>query len=331
MGQLQGLKAYVVNLDRREDRWKRCEEMIRQETPWLSFERFSASDGSKIIIPEGEVVQTWNTSHNAHFGDYDEWIFDAPGATEDGTHWRWPDQATKEDDHWKNFVEDEGDDRKATVVKVASNATVKLKKVFATRFKNPGLVQRMSGGERGCAHSHRRLWLLAAEREQPTLVLEDDAQFVFDRSGDMGKFSGKLLAERLSGALQEAPCDFDVLYLGWSGWRGGNFKHLDEDDSGEFIRKVEYVWTTVAYIISQVGAKKLVSAGSPINQPVDNFMAWEASQGRLKSFVILDEGDEDDLWAGGICDQVNFLGDSDIEKSDGGLQGDDCKAFSAGA
>jgi len=67
-----------------------------------------------------------------------------------------------------------------------------------------------------------------------------------------------------------------------------------------------------------------------MNQPVDNFMAWEASQGRLKSFVVLDEGDDDGLWAGGIVDQVDFQGDSDIQKSDGGVQGDDVSVFNVG-
>merc|ERR1712050_93459 len=39
--------------------------------------------------------------------------------------------------------------------------------------------------------------------------------------------------------------------------------------------------------------------------------------------VLLDEGDTDDTWAGGIVTQLDFTGDSDIKKSDGGDQGDD--------
>jgi len=42
--------------------------------------------------------------------------------------------------------------------------------------------------------------------------------------------------------------------------------------------------------------------------------ALEASQGKLKSFVALDAGDEDSTWAGGIVDQFDFQGDSDIKK-----------------
>ncbi|CAK0832452.1 unnamed protein product [Prorocentrum cordatum] len=118
-------------------------------------------------------------------------------------------------------------------------------------------------------------------------------------------------------ALREAPSDFDVLYLGWAGWRGGNFYELEKVDSGKAIRQAQYVYTTVAYVISPKAARRLLSIATPIDQPVDNFMAWEASQGNLKSFVILDEGDSDDLWAGGIVDQFDFVGDSDVKKSDG--------------
>lgn len=324
--ELKDLKALVVNLDRRADRWARCEEMLNKETPWLPYERFSASDGSKMEIPESEICTIWNTKYNAEYGDYDEWVFDAPGTPLDGAHWKWPDQVGEEDPEWKFSEGDE--DGEGEAEKVSTKEKIKVKKVFAERFREPGQVQRMSGGERGCAHSHRRLWEVISERSSPTLVLEDDAQLVFDRTdSELGKFNGKLFAERLCAAMKEVPADFDVMYLGWSGWRGGHFKKLEEEDSGEAIRKVEYVWTTVAYVITPSAAQKLLQAATPMNQPVDNFMAWEASQGRLKSFVVLDVGDDDDCWSGGIVDQADFQGDSDIQKSDGGVQGDDVSAF----
>merc|ERR1712137_1284777 len=136
----------------------------------------------------------------------------------------------------------------------------------------------MSGGERGCAHSHRRLWELAAKRAPPTLIFEDDAKIAFDRADGEGMTSGATFTERLCAAMKEAPADFDVLYLGWGGWRGPNFKLLKEKEKGKYIKKVEYVWTTVGYVLSQAGAKKLLAAyNGQVNQPVDNFMAWEAS------------------------------------------------------
>jgi len=331
---LDGLKAYVVNLERRPDRWQRVSKMLKKETPWLEFEQFAASDGKQKEIPEDEVTKTWNTKRNAVYGDFEEWVYDEPDSSLNGKQWKWVADANQEDTEWD--LED-NEDGTGTVKKLATGDKFKVKQQFAQRYIDPGLVQNMSGGERGCAHSHLRLWRVAAEREDHTLVLEDDVQFNFARSNsDLGKFNGTLFTERLSLALKLAPADFDVLYLGWAGWRGGHFKvwgpeneEVLDSEARKIMRKAEYVWTTVAYVISQAGAKKLLNAATPLNQPVDNFMAWEASQDRLNSFVVLDEGDDDNLWAGGIVDQVDFQGDSDIAKSDGGVQGFNAEDFAA--
>jgi GR25 family glycosyltransferase involved in LPS biosynthesis len=315
---LEGLKAFVVNLDRRPDRWARCEGMLKKETPWLEYERFSASDGSKMTIPRSEVCSFWLTNRNAVYAcDYDEWVYDAPGTDFDGAPWRFP--KDEPDDNDKEWSFERGEDGSTGVLtKKATRKTWNMKLVFAERYRNPGQVMLMSGGERGCAHSHRRIWEVAARREAPTLVLEDDVQFCFERSDPaLGRFNGDLFTKRLQLAMKEAPADFDVLYLGWAGWRGGNFYVWKKQDKGKAIRRAEYVYTTVAYVISQKAAQQLLSLACPLDQPVDNFMAWEASQGRLKSFVIVDEGDSDDLWAGGIVDQHDFVGDSDVKKSDG--------------
>jgi len=207
------------------------------------------------------------------------------------------------------------------------------------RFRHPGVEYKMSPGERGCAHSHYRIWKEAAEKNSPTLVLEDDASVVFERSGEKGAMDGKIFTKLLDKGLKACPDDIDVLYLGWSGYRQGNFKHLEEDEDDDFhgekckiIKRAEYVWTTIAYVLWPKGAKKLLDQGA-VNQPVDNYMAWECREGRLNSFVLLDEGDnwdilgEDDDFAGGIVAQADFWGDSDIPKSDGGATYDDNLEF----
>jgi len=327
--ELQGLKALVINLDSRPDRWNRCEEMIKKETPWLEYERFSASYGKTMTIPEDEICMVWNTSKKANYGDYDEWVYDAPGSKLHEQHWRWKGKEPADDDKEWSFEMNEDDNDEGVITNKLTKESWKVKKVFAERFRDPGQLLKMSPGERGCAHSHRRIWEVIAKRNETTMVLEDDVQFCFTRSDpELGQFNGRLFTERLQLAYQEAPSDFDVLYLGWSGWRGGNFCLLEEEDHGKAVRKAEYVWTTVAYIISPAGARKLLAAARPMYQPVDEFMAWEASQGRLKSFVVTDEGDGDDVWAGGLVDQADFYGDSDIKKSDGGCQDDtgDCLA-----
>jgi len=350
----QGLKAFVVNLERRPDRWKRVSAMLRKETPWLKFEQFKASDGKVAPIPSDEIAETWSTGKNAHYADYFEWVHDAPGTALDGTQWKWSCDVGGEDDPDWAF-EEEGEEeftytehaprvplqgliKRGTAKRKDTGETIKVRLEFARRYMTPGELQQMSGGERGCAHSHWRLWELAAGRAGRTLVLEDDVTFSFERSGGLGWADGTVFTERLARALTHAPDDFDVIYLGWSGWRGGHQRFQDGNSTTawkdepkskrhSYLRKAEYVWTTVAYVITQEGAKKLLAAGAPMDQPVDNFMAWEASQGRLNSYVAVDEGDDDDTWNGGIVDQVDFQGDSDIQKSDGGHQGDDEKQF----
>lgn len=340
--ELQGLKAFIINLERRPDRWSRVSKMLEKQVPWLDFEKFPASDGTQNPIPEDEIATTWNTSRNAKYGDYYEWV------REDGAVWRWAAETPDEDDPEWRFTEDAEEPflyirdapsfstdpvRTGTVENKTTGEKFKVTLVFAKRILEPGEEMKMSGGERGCAHSHLRLWNVAAERSEPTLALEDDVHLTFERSAGMGKSNGKVFTERLALALKHAPSDFDVLYLGWSGWRGGHHIVWKTDAEGDpetrsILQKAEYVWTTVAYVISQAGAKKLLAAANTkVNQPVDNFMAWESSQGRLNSYVILDEGDDDNTWSGGLVDQFDFQGDSDIKKSDGGVQGDDAAEF----
>lgn len=279
---LKKLKALVVNLERRPDRRTRCETMLKKEVPWLQYEMFPASDGSKMEIPTNEISMSWNTKNNSLYGQYED-VHDSEGKL---VH-------TKED------------------------------------FE-AGVEYKLSPGERGCAHSHRRMWEVVAKSQEPMLLLEDDVELVFERNGG-GQSSGELFTERLARAFQEAEkVGAEGLYLGWAGYREGNYLHKEEDESApksDILRKSEYVWTTVGYILWPEGARKLLAAASPMNQPVDNFMGWECREGRFNAYVCLDEGDADEIFAGGIVGQVDFQGDSDIKKSDGGDQNDDPTAF----
>jgi hypothetical protein len=198
-------------------------------------------------------------------------------------------------------------------------------------FEDPGVVYKFSPGERGCAHSHRRMWARVAEASAPVLILEDDVQLVFERSCG-GTSSGKTFTDRLNLAMLEAERkQAEVLYLGWSGFKDGNFEHMKKirGRKSAVVRRAEYVWTTVAYVLWPAGAKKLLKRAAPLDQPVDNFMAWESREGRLASYVVLDEGEGSDTYSGGIVAQVDFTGDSDIKKSDGGEQDDDPAEFLA--
>jgi len=334
--ELKGVKAFIVNLERRQDRWERVSKMLKSETPWMEFEKFPASDGSQREIPEAEVSKVWNTKVKAQYvgcGEGCEWAFDAPGKPDvHRQQWKWTADVTEDDKEWKFEIDDDGNG--GIVEKLVTKEQFRVKKQMSKEYL-AGQTQSLSGGERGCAHSHLRLWSVAAGRPDHTLVLEDDVQFIFERSEPkLGTANGKVFTERLRLAIKHAPSDFDVIYLGWSGHRGGNFKVWDgrkekglSKEAKKCIRRAEYVWTTVAYVVSQAGAKKLLSKAKPLNMPVDEFMAAEACQGRLKSFVAMDKGDDDQIWAGGLVDQFDFQGDSDIKKSDGGVQGDSIKEF----
>lgn len=341
--ELAGVKAYVVNLERRADRWERVSSMLQKETSWLDFEKFPASDGGAMEIPVSEVSKTWNTKVKAVYagcGEGCEWVFVAPGDDRDGTQWKWAADVTDEDGHWQDelwkFDRDDDDRHMATILEIVTEKKWRVKYQKSEQYLK-GQTQQLSGGERGCAHSHFRLWKVAAERRDHTLVLEDDVEFRFERSEPkLGNSDGRVFTERLRLAMKHAPKHFDVIYLGWSGWRGGNFKVWNKaTENGlssaarKAVRRAEYVWTTVAYVISQSGAKKLLAAAKPLNMPVDEFMAAEACQGRLSSFVAMDKGDDDEIWAGGLVDQFDFQGDSDIKKSDGGVQGDSIGEFQA--
>lgn len=285
--EVKELKALVVNLKRREDRWERVSKHLATELPWLSYERFFATDGKENPIPDNEVAPVWNTKCNALYGEYEDTF---------------------------------GPDGKLLH--------------SAKSFQDPGVEYLFSPGERGCAHSHYRIWQKVTESEKPVLVLEDDVKLNFERTGGNGDSNGKILTERLNLGMEEGKkCTngIDVLYLGWSGHRDGNFRYLKSSGGrkSKVLRRVEYVWTTVAYVLWPEGARKLLKAASPMNQPVDNFMAWEAREGRLNAFVLLDEGDQNHDWSGGVVDQYDFQGDSDVVKSDGGHQGDDPTAFLA--
>jgi GR25 family glycosyltransferase involved in LPS biosynthesis len=198
----------------------------------------------------------------------------------------------------------------------------------AQEFTDPGVEYLFSPGERGCAHSHYRCWERAAASDGPILILEDDLQVCFEHpEHPKGAVSnGTTFTARLELGMQEAKRrEIDVLYLGWSGWKDGNNKwgKPTRGRKNPIVRKVEYVWTTVAYVIWPRGARRLLKRAKPMDQPVDNFMAWECREGRLEGYVLLDPADTDYTFTGGVARQTDFRNDTDIKKSDGGDQGHD--------
>merc|ERR1719272_2691300 len=127
----------------------------------------------------------------------------------------------------------------------------------------------LTAGERGCAASHIRLWKKAAKLNKPVILVEDDAVPVRD-------FSVKLKK-----ALDEVPSDADLLYLGYSRPEKAPWR----EDVGESLAKVDYVWTTIGYIVWPKGARKLLQR-LPVDSPVDNFMSWASHTNHTKVYAM---------------------------------------------
>jgi len=140
----------------------------------------------------------------------------------------------------------------------------------ARKGYRPGVSLDMTPGERGCAMSHVRAWQLVASSDAadvPVLILEDDAVFAAG------------LVKRLTRLIASMPEDTDALYLGYikgAPWRCKVAPGLYE---------AEYLWTTVAYLLWPRGAHKLLAA-LPVDEPVDNFMAWQMATCRLKALAV---------------------------------------------
>ncbi|XP_029469098.1 inactive glycosyltransferase 25 family member 3 [Rhinatrema bivittatum] len=131
----------------------------------------------------------------------------------------------------------------------------------------PGYYDPFSGrtltkGEVGCFLSHFTVWKEVVERQLDTaLVMEDDVRFE-------GFFKQQLM--KLMEEINETKLDWDLIYLGRKQVNSEPEEHV------EGVRKLvraSYSYWTLAYVISQQGAQKLLNA-EPLSRmlPVDEFL-----------------------------------------------------------
>ena len=118
-----------------------------------------------------------------------------------------------------------------------------------------------SRGAVGCYLSHLEVWRLAAARSRPTLVLEQDAAV----TGDPG---------RLAAALAAVPAQADVALL-------GHFKamipfpfSLPARSGPGFVRLRPDcdVFGSHAYVVTPIGASRLVERALPVATQLDSFL-----------------------------------------------------------
>ncbi|XP_024048711.1 inactive glycosyltransferase 25 family member 3 isoform X1 [Terrapene carolina triunguis] len=131
----------------------------------------------------------------------------------------------------------------------------------------PGYYDPFSGrtltkGEVGCFLSHYYIWKeIVARGLEKSVVFEDDVRF---------EAYFKVRLTRLMEELEWAQLDWDLIYL------GRKQVNSDDEEPVEDVRNLvvaEYSYWTLAYIISQRGAQKLIAA-EPLSKmlPVDEFL-----------------------------------------------------------
>jgi len=128
----------------------------------------------------------------------------------------------------------------------------------------------MSPGERGCCGSHVKAWRIAAKKQKPVLVLEDDAVAL------------PAFTHSLATAVKEAPKGTVMIFLSSKdrGW---------PKPVGEVLMQPSYVWTTVGYLVWPATARQLLKM-LPMDMPVDNFLAWHIKEGTIKAFSVRPAG-----------------------------------------
>ncbi|CAM2103641.1 inactive glycosyltransferase 25 family member 3 isoform X1 [Caretta caretta] len=131
----------------------------------------------------------------------------------------------------------------------------------------PGYYDPFSGrtltkGEVGCFLSHYYIWReIVARGLEKSVVFEDDVRF---------EAYFKVRLTRLMEELEWAQLDWDLIYL------GRKQVNSEDEEPVEDVRNLvvaEYSYWTLAYIISQRGAQKLIAA-EPLSKmlPVDEFL-----------------------------------------------------------
>merc|ERR1719329_1935684 len=65
---LAGMKAVVINLKSRDDRWQGVQKSVNKNAPWLKAERLDAVDGRVAPPPAKDVAKQWSTTASKRRG-----------------------------------------------------------------------------------------------------------------------------------------------------------------------------------------------------------------------------------------------------------------------
>ncbi len=154
-------------------------------------------------------------------------------------------------------------------------------------------------GEIACSLSHRNLYAAMLENDwSKVLILEDDVLPILEN------------IDELPGALEELPENWELVYLGYLKHEKINFQlkakqflykipaalglmtwtyrmvsNLLPKPFSKHLRKAGFHDCTHAYAISLAGAKKLLTAQTPVVYRADDLLSATIMNGELKAFV----------------------------------------------
>jgi len=265
--------AFVINLDRRFDRWRRI--VVMCERAGISAIRLSAVDGTALsalsndhdeVISTLDVTTHWNSEFNAQF--------DRKCTPNINTPLTLTERACAAS-HLKVWRE--------------ISSICKMKEQSNSRKLKSPISASSRGGQKNVRTEEmfRELWQhhrhLSSSNTINTksinggkffIILEDDASIVGSMSR---KFQLKLIA-----LLENVPDDVDILYLGAMVPARAVAKRVIF--RGVRFLKLCYAWQLHAYVLTARAVETLLG-NLPINGPVDNFIASLVHSGVLNAYM----------------------------------------------
>jgi len=130
-------------------------------------------------------------------------------------------------------------------------------------LKNPSSYDDIrSVGEIGCYLSHTNIWKNIVDNNINNCIIFED-----DVIPDVNY-------EKITNSLENIPEDYDIAYLGW--WSRKNMINNNKNSNWfytDFYTEKSNVLGLYAYVISNKGAKKLLSKAFPIDVQLDTYVS----------------------------------------------------------
>ena len=135
------------------------------------------------------------------------------------------------------------------------------------------VVSSFTLGMVGCYITHERLLEEIARNDYgPTLIMEDDVHLSQGFADFIGSF--------------EAPCDWDIAFIGWYG-KGGQLTEPIDDTWCRLIEGRGHAWGAHCYMINgKKGAENILEILHPMQLEVDVQITTAMKRGQIKGLLM---------------------------------------------